>query len=431
MRSRGEGRGTLLPSLERALRGIALLGLIWLTWGAFTETRPAGSVSIDEVSRRALADWSARPSAETLHVALRSWPAPEERDWLRALAGAGNTVTWSHDGLPATALELAPVPGPGAEVMARVAAPRGRTVLLSDSLGAVDSVTVTGSGAAIRAAAPVGRMSASVDDHVATAARPGEWTPRRAVVLGSVGWEAKFVVAALEEKGWVVDAQLAVAPDIAVTQGRPFPLDTARHAVVIALDSTAADAGRAIAAFVGTGGGVVLGSDALIGADLRGLAPGGRGAPVRPAVLAFAGVDPRRALAFAPVTSLRDDAVPLENRDGRVTVAARRAGAGRALLFGYSDTWRWRMTGGDAGPAEHRAWWSALVSSAAHAGEETATGGGDDPAPFAGLVAAIGPPATGPPSGRRAPRHTAPIVLGVVLVALFGEWLSRRLRGAA
>ena len=37
------------------------------------------------------------------------------------------------------------------------------------------------------------------------------------VIIGRAGWEAKFVAAALEERGWSVRLRVSVAPGIVVT----------------------------------------------------------------------------------------------------------------------------------------------------------------------------------------------------------------------
>jgi hypothetical protein len=261
---------------------------------------------------------------------------------------------------------------------------------------------------------------------------------RRIAVLADAGWEARFVVAALEERGWPVDARLRVAPELDVVQGRPLPLDTTRHAAVIVLDSLPERDARAVAGFVRSGGGAVLGSGAVAG-PLAGLAPGGVGAWVRPPTLIFADNAPRRALGFAPVTPLRPGAVALETRGRAVAVAARRVGSGRVVQVGYGETWRWRLAGGANAPDAHRAWWAGIVASAAYrpvvAPDEpaphTALAATAGPAPYALLVSALGPPvvATTIAEPRERPRWLVP-ALGLFLFAsLLAEWASRRRRG--
>jgi hypothetical protein len=272
----------------------------------------------------------------------------------------------------------------------------------------------------------VGPVSASAGATTAWAAGAGAQTGRRILLLGSAGWEARFVAAALEERGWTVDARYAVAPGLDVAQGRPLPLDTASHAAVIALDSTADRHAGAVARFVRAGGGLVLAGN--VGASLRRLAPGvvaGQGRHA--AAITFEPGDPRRALAYVELRSLSADAVTLEAREGRPVVAARRVGAGRVVQVGYRDTWRWRMQGGEGSVAAHRAWWADLVAGVAYA-PSTADEPGN-PAPLASLVDALGPASPLPPGGPpTVPRY--PWLVAVVVLCLLLEWSSRRLRGA-
>jgi hypothetical protein len=119
-----------------------------------------------------------------------------------------------------------------------------------------------------------------------------------------------------------------------------------------------------------------------------------------------------------------------------VKVAARRVARGRVIQSGYRDSWRWRMGGADADPvASHRAWWASLVSSVAYAPSvpvagDVALGAGADPAPYASLVAMLGAPSARPAdvgaSERRRDRWNAAL-FAVLLLALLGEWGSRRL----
>ena len=163
-------------------------------------------------------------------------------------------------------------------------------------------------------------------------------------------------------------------------------------------------------------------------------------------------------LPVNPITSLRDDAIPLEKRGAAVTSAARRFGAGRVLQLGYDDSWRWRMAGGDTGLRDHRQWWTRQVSSVAYAshipraspeGAEKAASpvaptanrrGGlagnpsahDDPAPLSDLVANIGPATSMGLMSSSGPSSDYMAWLFVLLVAaLFAEVASRRTRGAA
>ena len=289
-----------------------------------------------------------------MHVTFATAPRARDRDWLRALAGAGVRVGWSGDSIPATAIEVAARTDPAGGVRAFVAAPAGSHATLSDAVGLLDSVAV---GAADQhAPVPIasGALDVAIGDQHASAGAPDSVLPRQVVVLGAAGWEGKFVVAALEERGWTVSSRLRVAPGIFASQGTPLALDTARIAAVIALDTSAAAEAGAIARFVRSGGGVVLAGSAALAPALRAIAPGRAGARVPAASISFASAAPRRALGFFPVLALASDAVTLESRDGRSAAAARRVGAGRVVQLGYDDTWRWRLAGAGDAPAAHR-----------------------------------------------------------------------------
>jgi hypothetical protein len=111
---------------------------------------------------------------------------------------------------------------------------------------------------------------------------------------------------------------------------------------------------------------------------------------------------------------------------------------------GYTDSWRWRMEGGEDGPVAHRAWWSGLVTAVARApavrpaaceSRACPDGARADPAPYAALVATLGPASA--PAARAAARGPAPagrlsgwLVFLSIVTLLVAEWASRRARGA-
>ena len=233
--------------------------------------------------------------------------------------------------------------------------------------------------------------------------------------------------------------RLAVRPDTAVVQGSPARFDTTRVGVVIALDASAAPAAPAIEAFVRSGGGLILGPEAAAHASFAALRPGPTGARRASAAIVVSAADPRRALPLVPVEALTRGAVALERRDGMVAVAARRVGAGRALQVGYEETWRWRMTGPDGAREAHRRWWAALVASASPDPSPEATDSASvtvsaSDAPLARMVAELGvpDPAIAEPTGSTEPAGPLGWWWGVLaLLALLGEWASRRLRGVA
>ncbi len=429
MRSRGSWRG----GLEWGLRVAALALLAWLVWLAAVARRATGEhrAARSAALMDSLASWTLDPRAESLHVTLDELPSREERDWLSALRRSGAVVSWSSRGNTPLALSVEPLNDPAGGVRLLVAAPSGSRVVLSDSLGALDTVVTTGPSASMRARASIGTDRAFSGGTAASAIPADSLASRNVVVLGSAGWEAKFVIAALEESGWKVSARLAVAPGVFVRQGS-VQLDTAITGAVIALDTTAARDARAIEHFVRSGGGLVLAGDASHSARLARLAAGPAGTRVRAASMAFDDSAPRSALGFYPVAA-RAGAVPLEARDGMTAVAARRVGAGRVVQVGYDATWRWRLQGGSDSPNAHRAWWSQVVGSvgyrASHAVarvDETV-----DPAPYAATFAALGE-AVAPERSPAAPARR-PVLRGwmlfALLVMLLAEWASRRLRG--
>jgi hypothetical protein len=176
----------------------------------------------------------------------------------------------------------------------------------------------------------------------------------------------------------------------------------------------------------------VLGPGAAPGA-LAALAPAREGAreaaPVRAVTAAS-----RATLARRPLNP-RADAVVLERVAGIPVVAARRAGAGRVVQVGYEETWRWRLAGDAGAVDEHRDWWTDVVAAAAKPTIEPAPlTDGDDPAPAAALVAALGQPADDAAprqGGMPDPRRALSVAALAGVLGLLGEWLSRRLRGAA
>lgn len=429
MRSRDRARG----ALEWALRSGVLILLAWVTWrstaalGPSRERREARSSAL----RDSLEAWTLDPRAESLHVTLDELPARQARDWLVALRRAGAAMSWSSKGSGALALTIEPENDPAGGVRLALAAPTGSSVVVSDSLGVLDTVVTAGPSASLRVRALLGVAGIAIGADSARATLRDSIARRGVLVLGSAGWEAKFVIAALEESGWNVSARLAVAPGIFVRQGG-VELDTSVTGVVVALDSTAARDAREIARFVNSGGGLVIAGGAARGSSFGSLVAGKSGARVSAATIAFSDSAPRRALGFFPV-AVDDDAVPIESRDGEIAVAARRVGEGRVVQMGYDATWRWRMQGADASPEAHRAWWSHLVASAAYRpahqlGYDDTT---VDPVPLASTFDALGAP-TAVERGTAAPA-AAPALRGWMLLAMLAmllvEWASRRLRG--
>lgn len=382
-------------------------------------------------------------------------PTPLTRDALAAKSHAGRKVSWSGEvASMAVAAEAAREPGD----RFRLSAVSADGSLVRDALGPLDSLPAGGGTLTTRTprdgwivAAPTGEAFA----------RPVAGAPvGRVVVLGRAGWESKFVIAALEEEGWGVDARLSLGART-VVQGDPRPRAD-RHAAVVVLDTTAISSPNAISneisnatdaaalvRFVRAGGGLVLaGEGASWGAaPIRSIAPARSTRTEAPETRELTS-EPLYALPLHVLGSLRDDALVVESRGALPAVAARRERAGRVVQSGYAETWRWRMQGEEQAMRDHRLWWSDLVGSAAsetRAGSAgfDASGVGaaavphrpllSDPAsaPLAELVHALGP-ATPSPAERTPNAPPLPFWLGLPMLALLvAEWGSRRARGAA
>jgi hypothetical protein len=410
---------------------LTLLLLAFAAWSATREpSRGAAESANSRDLRAALSRWTDAPPAHA-HVTLDISPAAEERDWVRALRRAGTPVTWEGDSIPAMALEVAPLARPSGGTAVWVVAPAGASVAISDAVGPVDSVVARSGGAMILAPQTTGGITAATGVHRASANRSDSLLLRRVLVIGRATWEAKFVITALEESGWLVDARLAVAPGIDVTQGAPSAPDTARHVAVVVLDPLAARFASAITRYVRSGGGAIIAGESGRSTSLSAIAAGRTRSRVRPSSLAFADDAPRGALAFFAIAP-GADAIVLEERGGRVAVAARRVVAGRVLQLGYDETWRWRLGGGDRALDAHRTWWSALVSSVAYRAvvplpDESVL----DDAPLARLVDALGSPRAADMPSRPTPWRPSPALLFSLLAALLlVEVASRRVRGA-
>ncbi|HWO89670.1 MAG TPA: hypothetical protein VNL98_11030 [Gemmatimonadales bacterium] len=428
MRSRGSR-----IALERALRAVAVTSLAAVAWLLLGARRPLPArLDVELPDTAQLARWTASAPADSVRLRLVRAPDALRRDWLAALARAGTALGWTDGGVPSLAFEVAgrADPAGGAWIAAAGLAPE-LPVVLADSLGVLDTLPAPEGGAAAILAATLtsGATAGAIEISQGPAsarAVPAISRLGRAVVLARAGWEARFAITALEERGWSVATRLEVAPGVAVRQGEPERLDTSRVAVVVVLDSLQAQDRSGVVRFVRQGGGLVLGPGA---GDWVGLAPASLGPRVAARTLAFASAAPRRALGLRQLI-VRPGASVLETEDGAVTVAAGRAGAGRVVQFGYEDTWRWRMQGGSDAVAEHRQWWASLLAAAAYRPEPGAPSVPADPAPRAALAAALGPPL--PASGDAArqpadPLRFLPWAAAALFAALLGEWGSRRI----
>jgi hypothetical protein len=430
-------RAEMRVRVEHVLRAIVITVLAIMLWHSLhDQIDPGRQVVSARALGRELPKWTALAKAPgRIHVQLDSAPSPLERAWLSALAGAGSGVTWGGD-LPSVMIDAQPVASPTGGTKVSVAAPRGSSVVMSDDVGVIDTVRAQNVGAALALTSVAGQLSARVKGSVTSTVPRDSAVLHKVLVIGDAGWESKFVVAALEEEGWKVDAFIRVAPGVDVTQGSAAVIDTSRYSAVVALDGAASPYANRIIEFARTGGGVVLAEQAAsldVFAPLRAGAVGRSTSEAR--AIQSGGSVGLTTLVLAPITSLRSDAVALERRAGAVAVAARRIDAGRALQLGYEDTWRWRMGGGEGAVRDHRVWWTGLVSSVAYASRvpRATVSASTDEAPMIGLVAVIGPGTSAGTIVKLTGKSVDWMMWLFVLLALglVAEIASRRLRGAS
>jgi hypothetical protein len=380
----------------------------------------------------ALRDATRAPEVAAIDLAVDSVPSPAQRAWLAALRGAGVRIAW-RGGPPPMAVAAARVREPDAAVRVLLAADARGPVSIADSAGMLDAVLPRGGGAALEAGEVVGAVSVRRGPAVAAAPLPDAPATRAVLLLGRMGWEEKFVAAALGEAGWTVRARIPAAPGVDVSDPELLPIDTARYDVVVALDSTAADLAPSVVRFVSAGGGLVAAGSATSLPAFRALVPAQAGVRRPGRILLDADTATPRDLPIRPLGALRADAVPLERQLAGLALAARRAGLGRAIAVGYDESWRWRMLGGASGPAAHRRWWSRTVGLAAPEREGVAARPIDgDAAPVAALVAAVGLPSAGSAAAQQsgAPSRLPIALLLLIAAALLAETASRRFRGA-
>ncbi len=416
----------------RALAGGLLTWCLVQMLGARRSVVVEVSTSTELASR--LARWSTVSAPARVHVALDERRRVVERDWLAALPGVGTVVRWSGTALIPTAAAMEPIADPTGGADLAVAAPKNAPVELRDLLGPFDTVTAGAYGVRIHLPSPPAQAAAAVGRVVAQAALRDSLQLRRLLLLAHAGWEAKFVQAALEERGWKVDAFLAFSPkgEGDIHQGKVGAIDTSTYSAVLAVDTIAARYTDQIMRYVQSGGGLVLWGEAAHVPAFAALAPGSIGPALPERDDAPSNAAPRLALTLTPLTHLESDALVLERRDQQPALAARRIGAGRVLEIGYIDTWRWRMAGvGNDAPAAHRAWLARLVAVVAYTGRREISAPAVDVAPLATLVDQLGPASASAPASRerRIALNIESWIFGILVAALLIEWTSRRLRG--
>jgi hypothetical protein len=418
--------------MERAARVLAILLLLGLLADAFREREAPQHLSVParELAVR-LPRWSTAADPASVHLESAGFLPPYQRDWLAALPGVGTAVTWELQGGVPLALAVDPVADPEGGVRAWIAAPAGVRVEVRDPAGPLDSLAASGGGARLLVRSNPAELLTDAGGATARSAVTDSLILGRLLLLGRAGWESKFVAAALEERGWRLEARLRLSPKGDVRQGALTPIDTARYAAVLVLDSVGNAEARAITRFVREGGGAVI-SAAAAGIPALAALSAGRPGPSVPGREPFDSTltEPRRNLELSPLRA-GEAAVVLERRGNSAAVAARRVERGRVVTIGYRDTWRWRMGGGEAAVQDHRDWWAGLVAGVAYAGRiaKQAVPAADE-APLAALIHRLGPAAPAadqPVTGFGIPRAW---LFGLLAAALLLEWASRRLRGA-
>lgn len=420
---------------ERGLRVAALAALAVLAWRVGlppARTTPTASTA---TLRQALAR-ATREGTASLDLTLDSVPGPAERDWMRALSHAGTIVRYASTAGaqgPVVALDRLSPPGAGVRLSLLNG---GAATQLHDSVGALGEPDSAGTSARSVDALPAGMVQLRTRAGIATVMTPTAVQKRVILVTGRAGWEGKFVIAALEETGWKVESDLVVNSRAAgasvsvTTPGARGPIDTARVAAVVVLDSTTTWVAN-IVSFVRSGGGLVMLPDAVGEPALARLAPASNGATVNGSLGAILSAQPQRGLDRVTLRDLRQGAVPVERLGQEVTAAARREGLGRVLQLGFRDTWRWRMEGPDGAPSAHAAWWSRMVGAVAIPPSAPAPVFVDDPAPYAALVSALGPPTVLSPVTPVSSLPLEAVLLVLACSCLIAEFASRRFRGMA
>lgn len=407
-----------------------------------------GSLSLLDIVRQSLVNGVAKGSSlRAVHVLASEVPSDTARALLSAARVVGIPVSWTDSTKnSAVSIEARALIDPRGGYTVRVAAPNGTAVAVRDSLGLIDTVRATGGGGSLVVGRLAGSVSASSGSARASTVAPTSPTIRRILLFAEPGWEAKFTTAALEERGWIVEARYAIGRNVAVTQGAPVAPDTSRYAAVIALDSSAASHAAAIRRYALSGGGVVIAGAATTLREFGNMLPG-RAGERQPGVPGALETDtPLMGLGWRPIMPDSDAAIvarsPRRTVAGIASIVARRFGAGRVVEAAYDGVWEWRMAGPDGSLDAHRQWWSTLVSSVAFAPEQTRDSSGqfvgefrDAPgvaAPYADARTRLGKSSPMPAIEARVGGGTRweLILMLAAVIALVFEWSSRRLRGA-
>ena len=382
-------------------------------------------------------------ASDTIDVQLRAAPDARTRAVLKALRGSGRIVQLASERiLPPLAVSVQEEWRAGGGARVQTVGADSVVAAIADGAGVIDSTTLTAAGTRSRTGPVQGVLrvgtrgaSAAVSPLVARAPQIA-----RVLVLGDATWESRFLIAALEEAGWPVDAAVSLSPKVTVTSGSGRVPSRDRQSIVVLLPGAPSSAIAVLPEFVRNGGGLVIVGGAARSAGVALLRAGAPGASVDGEVGAEAGNDARHGLQLLPVMTLAEGGVPLELRDGRIAVAARRVGAGRVVQVGYQNSWLWRMAGNDDAPNAHRRWWTDILSGVVpqtapvkrailDAEHDTL-----DAAPIAALARDVGVPVITPTAVRTMSRTFSASLdsrwlLAIAVVSLLASWALRRWRG--
>ena len=384
-----------------------------------------------------------RSASDTIDVHVQSAPDARARAALRALRASGHVLRISADRMltpVAVSAEAEWRASGGARVLA--VGSDSVTAVLSDAAGVIESTTFSPAGIQSRTGPLQGVLHVDVRSARASVAPLIARAPQsaRVLVLGDATWESRFLIAALEEGGWPVDAAVSLSPKVTVTQGSTRVPNRDRHSIVVVLPGATSSAMAALPEFVRSGGGLVIVGAAARSVNLSSLRAGAPGAMMKGEAGAEAGTEPRHGLDLIPVAALADGGVALESRDGRIAVAARRVGAGRVVQIGYDNSWLWRMGGNDDAPIAHRRWWTAILSGVVRQSAPVSTMRLDpehdtlSAAPIAALARDVGLPVVRASSVDTMSRSFIASfdprwLLGLAVLSLVATWLLRRWRG--
>ena len=434
------------------LHAIGLVCMLLLAWRLLAPR--AAQNTLVQVGARGVMDVSVasllRAGSDSIGVTLRAPPDARTRAVLRAIRGSGRIVALTaSSALTPVAVTVEEEWRASGGTRVQVVASGPAPVAVSDAAGLVDTMRVDTAGMRVRSGPVQGALRVDLPATHAAAAVLGAGVPdaARVLVAGAVSWESRFLVAALEEAGWPVDASIVLSPKVTIAQGAVRTPSRSRHAIVVVLPGAPSSVAAALPQFVRAGGGVIIVGEAARLASLASIRAGAPGVTVTGEVGAEQSAEPRHGLDLVPITSLADGSVSLEARDGRIAIAARRVGAGRVVQVGYENSWLWRMAGDDDAPVAHRRWWSSLLSGIVPLAAPVSRSPADvehdtlDAAPVAELAGALGLPVMRAEPLAAMKRQTIGAsvlqllevrwLFAVIVLSLVASWTLRRWRGLA